>query len=95
MDFIAEILMEILGETIMEGGESAASSHRLPRWARILALVGLMLFYAAVFGMILLAGIGALRELPWVSLLLFALDGLLVFMTVHKLRKILRTFPRK
>ena len=92
MDFIAEILMEILGEAIMEGGETAVSSRRLPRWARILALAGLMLFYAAVFAVILLVGIGAARDLPLISLLLFALDGLLVFMVVHKLHKILRTF---
>ena len=97
MEFIAEILMEILGEAIMEGGETAASSRRLPRWARILALAGLVLFYAALFTILTLVGIAALRNQGalWISLIVFALAGLLVFMVVHKLHKILRTFSKK
>ena len=94
MDFIAEFLMELLGEIIMEGGEDAAANHRLPRWLRILILIGLVLFYAAIFTIILLVGIGAFRDLPWMSVLLFALDAMLVFMVVRKFRKILRTLPR-
>ncbi len=95
MDFIAEFVMELLGDIIMEGGEDAASNHRLPKWLRTLILIGLALFYAAIFAIILLVGIGAFRDLPWMSALLFALDAMLVLMAVHKFRKILRTFPRK
>ena len=95
MDFIAEFVIELLGEIIMEGGEDAAANHRLPKWLRILILIGLALFYVAIFTIILLVGIGAFRDLPWMAVLLFALDAMLIFMLVHKFRKILRTFPRK
>ena len=95
MDFFLEFAFELVGEMIMEGGENAASSHRLPRWARVLILIGMALFYAAIFAILLLVGVGAFRELPWISAILFALDAALVFLLVHKFRRILRTFSRK
>ena len=95
MDFVAELAMELLGEIIMEGGEEAASNHRLPKWLRILILIGLALFYTAVFAILLLIGLAAVRDVPLISFLLLALDAGWVFLGVRKFRKILRTFPRK
>ena len=95
MEFIAEIVVEILGELFIEGGVEAASSRRLPKWARILILVGLGLLFSAVFVLILLVGICALRELPLLSLVLFALDAVWFYSGFRKFRKILRTFSRQ
>ena len=94
MDFVAELFLEILGEAIIEGGVDAAVNHRLPKWLRVLTLAVLGLLFTAVFAVILLAGVGAFRELPLISLFLFALDAVFVFVTGRKLRKILRTFSR-
>ena len=95
MELIAEIVVEILGELLIEGGVEAASSRRLPTWARVLVLIGLGLLFAAVFALILLVGIAALQELPLLSLVLFALDAVWIFTGLRKLRKILRTFSRQ
>ena len=95
MEFIAELAVELLGEFFIEGGVKAASSRRLPGWARMLILTGLGLLFSAVFVLILLVGICALRELPLLSLVLFALDAAWIFSAFRKLRKILRTFPRQ
>ena len=93
MELIAEIVLEALGELLIEGGVKAASSRRLPRWARVLILTGLGLLFSAVFAVILLVGIAALQELLPLSLFLFALDAVWIFLGVRKLRKILRSFP--
>ena len=95
MELFAEFVLELLGELLMEGGAQAASSRRLPRWARILILTGLGLLFFAVFALILLVGIAALQELPLLSLVLFVLDAAWVFTGVRKFRKILRTIPRQ
>ena len=94
MEFIAEIAVEILGELLIEGGVGAASSRRLPRWARILILTGLGLLFFAVFALILLVGIAAFREIPLLSLVLFVLDAAWIFSGFRRFRRILRTFPR-
>ena len=95
MELIAEIVVEVLGELLIEGGVGAASSRRLPMWARVLVLIGLGLLFAAVFALILLVGIAALQELPLLSLVLFALDAAWIFSGLRKFRKILRTFSRQ
>ena len=95
MELFAEFVLEILGELLIEGGVEAASSRRLPGWARVLVLTVLGLLFAAVFVLILLVGIAALRELPLLSLVLFALDTAWIFSGVRKFRKILRTFHRQ
>ncbi|MCI8916740.1 MAG: hypothetical protein HFF26_08770 [Oscillospiraceae bacterium] len=53
------------------------------------------LFCAAVFAVVLLAGIGALPDLPVISVFLFALDAVWVFLCIRRFSKILRTFSCK
>ncbi len=96
MDFIVEILGEVLVEAILEGGVSAASDHRLPRWLRVLILSLLALVFAALFALIAAAGALAVREgIPIAGILLFALDLALIVFSLSKLRKILRALPRR
>ena len=95
MELIAEIVVEVLGELFIEGGVEAASSRRLPQWARVLILIGLGLLFLAVFVLLLLVGIAALQELPPLSLVLLALDAAWFFSGFRKFRKILRAFPRQ
>ena len=95
MDFVAEFFLEILGEAVVEGGVNAASDRRRPKWLRGLILALLGLFAAAVFAVIFLVGLAAVRAHPLISLALFALDGCWAFLCVRKLRKILRTFSHQ
>ena len=95
MEFLAELLFELFGEVIIDTGVDAASDHRRPKWLRVLILTVLGLLCAVVFAVLLLVGIGAVRDLPLISLFLFALDAVWVFLSIHKFRKILRTFSLK
>ena len=95
MDLILETVVEILGELLIESGTQAASSRRLPRWARVLILIVLGLLFLAVFAVILLVGIGIFQELPLLSIALLALDAVWIFLGFRKFRKILRTFSRQ
>ena len=95
MELFAEFVLEIVGELLLEGGAQAASSRRLPTWARVLILIGLGLLFFAVFALILLVGIGMFRDLPFLSLFLLVLDAAWIFFGIRKLYKILRTFPRQ
>ena len=96
MDFVAEILMEILGEAIMEGGVDAASDHRRPKWQRVLILSLVVLFFAAVFVLMTAAGVIMLAGgRPVAGILMLALDAVLIVFSICKFRKILRTFSRK
>ena len=95
MELFAEIVLEILGELHIEGGAQAASSRRLPTWVRILVLAGLGLLFFAVFALILRVGIGMFQELRLLSIALFALDAVWIFLGFRKFRKIMRTFSRQ
>ena len=95
MEFIAEIVVEALGELLIEGGAEAASDRRLPKWARVLILAVLGLLFLAVFAILLLVGIAARQELPLLSLVLLVLDAAWFFAGLRKFRKILRAFPRQ
>ena len=91
MEFLLEVLAETIGEVFLNCGIEASIDHRLPRWLRVLILAATTLVFAAVFGIPLIVGIGALSHTPWISLLLFALDGGLVFLCACKVRKVLHT----
>ena len=96
MDAILEILMEMLGTAIVEGGVSAASNRRRPIWQRVLVLTLIALFFAAAFGLMAWAGVLMARQgRIAAAVCMFALDAGLVFFCACKVRKILRTFSRK
>ena len=96
MDAIVEILMEMLGTAIVEGGVSAASNRRRPIWQRVLVLTLIALFFAAAFGLMAWAGVLMARQgRIAAAVCLFILDLLLIVLAVCKIRKILRAFSKK
>ncbi len=96
MDFVVEILGEVLGEAVLEGGVFVASVHCRPRWLRVLILCLLALFFAAVFAAMAAGGIISVRDgRPLAGIALLTLDLALIVLSFYKLRKLLRTFPRK
>ena len=90
MEFLIELLLEILGEFFLDGGIERAADRSLPKWARVLILTVSALVFAAVFGIILAVGVKDLQESPLLSVLMFAMDAGLVFLCIHKVRKVLR-----
>jgi len=96
MAFILELLVELLGEALLDGGVSAASDHRRPGWLRVLILSLLALFFAAVFALMAAGGVIIFREGRHAAgVVLLALDLALIVFSICRLYQILRTFPRK
>ena len=95
MEFLAEFLFEFVGGVFLENGIEAASDRRLPSWLRTLILTVTALVFTAVSGIILLVGAAALRHTLWISLICFALDAGLIFLSVQKVRRALRARSRQ
>ena len=57
----------------MNCGIEASIDHRLPKWLRVLILAATTLVFAAVFGILLIAGIAALSHTAGIKTL--ATDG--------------------
>ena len=99
MEFLMEFLIEfvgILADLVLEGGADAASNCRRPMWQRVLILALIVLVVAAVFALMPASGVMMLTEgRPIAGVLMLGLALGLVVLSLHKLRKILRTFSRK
>ncbi len=94
MEFLIEFV-GILADLVLEGGADAASNCRRPMWQRVL-LALIVLVFAAVFALMTASGVMMLTEgRPIAGVLMLGLALGLVVLSLHKLRKILRTFSRK
>ena len=90
MDFLIELLFEAVG-IFLENGVEIASDRRLPKWASVLILAVSVLVFAAVFGVILAVGVGALSHTPLISLICLVLDAALAVLLAHQLRTAVRS----
>ncbi len=96
MEFLAEFLMELVGEALIGAGVDAASNRRCPKWLRVSILSLIVLFFAAVFVLVGAGGIVMVAEdNPAIGFAMLALDLALIVFSLCKLCNILRTFPRK
>lgn len=95
MEFLIEFV-GILADLVLEGGADAASNCRRPMWQRVLILALIVLVFAAVFALMTASGVMMLTDgRPIAGVLMLGLALGLVVLSLHKLRKILRTFSRK
>ncbi len=93
MEFLIEFV-GILADLVLEGGADAASNCRRPMWQRVLILALIVLVFAAA--LMTASGVMMLTEgRPIAGVLMLGLALGLVVLSLHKLRKILRTFSRK
>lgn len=95
MEFLIEFV-GILADLVLEGGADAASNCRRPMWQRVLILALIVLVFAAAFALMTVSGVMMLTDgRPIAGVLMLGLALGLVVLSLHKLRKILRTFSRK
>lgn len=83
-----EILFEILLDLLSEGVTEASLSKKVPKPVRYIAIVLVVLFFAAVLGLILFMGAVLLKEKPaagWV-VLLFGLT--MAALSIAKFKKV-------
>ncbi len=83
-----EILLEIVGELVLEGCLAVGSNRKVSKWVRYPLLTLVLLFYLAVAGILLTVTVVSLREGNILAfLVMLVLDGGLLTLTVLAARK--------
>lgn len=82
MEFIFEIVLELIGTVACE----ASKSSRIPRPVRLILAAVIILFYIAVIAVIFFAGVLMLKESIIGSIFLFALGLFILIMSIKKFR---------
>ena len=83
MDFIIELIFEILFDGLLE----ISKSNRVPKFIRYPLIIIILLFFILVIGFIFIASILAFKENKLAVLLLIIIDLFLIIGTISKLKK--------
>lgn len=86
MDFIIELILELL----LEGSIELGTSKKISKYIRYPILILLLLFYLAIIGLVLFVGISALSESLIGGIILIVLNVFLVAATILGFRKKLK-----
>lgn len=78
-DLIIEVLCDILFDT----GTAASTSHRLPKPLRIICCVPASLAFAVIIAIMAIAAVNCIQDMPVVSILLGALDVIMIFLLLR------------
>lgn len=76
MDLIIEVLCDIL----FDAGMAASTSHRLPKPLRIICCVLTSLAFIVIIAIVAVVAVICVQDMPAVSILLGALDIIMIFM---------------
>ena len=82
-DLIIEVLFDILFDT----GTAACTSHRLPKPLRIICCVLTSLAFIAIIAILTIVTVKCVQDMPVVSLLLGALDVIMIFLLLSILKR--------
>lgn len=83
MDFIIELLLELIFDGMME----ASKSNEVPKFIRYFLVIIIVLFFIFVIGFIFIASILAFKESIVAGLLLIVIDVFLFIGSIAKFRK--------
>lgn len=92
MDLVIEIMAELVLEIFDSGAKEVALGKKYPKPLRITAVVLLLVFYLAVFGLIAFAGILFLKESVVAGILFIGLDVFLIVLSVRRVVKAIRRY---
>lgn len=84
MDFIIELVLDLL----LEGGMEACKSTWVPKFIRYPLAALILLFFAAVTGLVLYAGAGMVKEGSLGGIFFLALGLLMVVFVCGKVREL-------
>ena len=83
MDLIIEVLCDIL----FDAGIAASTSHRLPKPLRIICCVLTSLAFIVIIAILTVVTVKCVQDMPVVSLLLGALDVIMIFLLLSILKR--------
>ena len=76
MDLIIEVLCDIL----FDAGIAASTSHRLPKPLRIICCVLTSIAFIVIIAILTIVTVICIQDMPLISILLGALDIIMIFM---------------
>ena len=91
MDTIIEILCDIL----FDAGMAASTSHRLPKPLRMICCVLTSLAFIVIIAIVALVAIICIQDIPVVSILLGALDIIMIFLLLSMISRAFAVGKRK
>ena len=86
--FFMELIIEIILELFIEGGEEICTNRKISKWIRYPILFLLILFFLAVMFLIFFVGISALRTNMPFGILIIAIGLVMLISFINKFRKV-------
>lgn len=74
------LIIEVLCDILFDAGIAASTSHRLPKPLRIICCVLTSLAFAVIIAVMAIVAVICIRDMPAVSILLGALDVIMIFL---------------
>ena len=75
-----DIIIELLCDILFDAGMAASTSHRLPKPLRIICCVLTSLVFIVLIVILAVVAVNCLRDTPVISILLGALDIIMIFL---------------
>ena len=91
MDLIIEMLCDIL----FDAGMAASTSHRLPKPLRIICCVLTSLAFIVIIAILAIVAVICIQDMPVVSILLGALDIIMIFLLLSMISRAFAVGKRK
>ena len=82
-----DLILEIIFELLFEGAAHVAGSKKVPKWIRYPLAIIILLFIAAIIGLILWIGISSLKENIFGGIIAILIGLVLLVCGVMKLKK--------
>ena len=90
-----DMLIEILCDILFDAGIAASTSHRLPKPIRIICCVLTSLAFLVIIVILAIVAVNCVQDTPIVSILLGALDIIVIFLLLSIIAKAFRVGKRK
>lgn len=82
-----EFIFEFIFELVLEGSIEASKSSKIPKYIRYPLIVIISLFFIAIIGLVIFAGILSLKENILLGILFILIGLFMLIMSVIKFRK--------
>lgn len=77
----------MLCDILFDAGTTAGTSHRLPKPLRIICCVPALLAFAVIIAILTIVTVKCVQDMPAVSILLGALDIIMIFLLLSILKR--------
>ena len=90
-----DMLIEILCDILFDAGIAASTSHRLPKPIRMICCALTSLAFLVIIVILTIVAVNCVQDTPIVSILLGALDIIVIFLLLSIIAKAFRVGKRK